>query len=399
MAQPLQSFENPKGLICELMRQFYNLGWCSGTGGGISIKKGNTIYLAPSGVMKERMIEDDIFELNSESFQVDKEPAKNSNPASSGKRLKPSECMHLFELAFKYRNATAVMHSHGIEALYAGKMFEKEFECTNLEMIKGIKGMNNDDKLVVPIIDNVQHEKDLIQAVRGAMFAYPNSPAVIVRDHGIYVWGDTWEQCRGQAECLHYLFKAVWELEDGKRKAKLLDQGRNEKKKKSPVESNRPRIWKLRADDEIVNPKSHNHRISDMKFADYEDIKALGVEHWHLDGTEDNETLLKLKKERGYTYSDICEVTPSKQGREKHDQIMKTFFNEHYHMDDEIRYIMSGGGYFDVRSLDQKHWYRIQCLGGDMITLPKGIFHRYTCDESEYFKAMRLFQVIILYRE
>ena len=30
-----------------------------------------------------------------------------------------------------------------------------------------------------------------------------------------------------------------------------------------------------------------------------------------------------LKKERGYTYTDICEVTPSKQGREKHDQIMK----------------------------------------------------------------------------
>jgi len=388
-AQQMATFENPKALICELMRQFYGLGWCSGTGGGISIKKENTIYLAPSGVMKERLQENDMFELNADTFEITKDPT-NVN-VTTNKPLKPSECMHLFELAFKYRNAGAVLHSHGIETLFAGRMFGDVFECSNYEMIKGIKGMNNDEVLKIPIIDNVRFEKDLVEQVRGAMFAFPNSPAVIVRDHGIYIWGDTWEQAKSQAECLHYLFKAVWELEAGAEKAKEMDLKRKVRLAQ-PVNLNKPRIWKMRADDEIENPKLPNHKLYGMEFADYSEVLDLGIEHWHLDGTDTHEALLKIRKDRDYNYSDICEVTPAKQGREKHDELMRTFFKEHYHMDDEVRYIMNGAGYFDVRSKDQKNWYRIQCLAGDMITLPKGVFHRFTCDQSEYFRAMRLFQ-------
>ena len=40
-------------------------------------------------------------------------------------------------------------------------MFEKEFRCTELEMIKGIIGHGFNDVLVVPIIDNTAHECDL----------------------------------------------------------------------------------------------------------------------------------------------------------------------------------------------------------------------------------------------
>ena len=29
-----------------------------------------------------------------------------------------------------------------------------------------------------------------------AMRKYPSSNAVIVRRHGIYVWGDTWQDCK-----------------------------------------------------------------------------------------------------------------------------------------------------------------------------------------------------------
>ena len=36
-------------LIAELCRHFYNLGWATGTGGGISIRDDDDIYIAPSG--------------------------------------------------------------------------------------------------------------------------------------------------------------------------------------------------------------------------------------------------------------------------------------------------------------------------------------------------------------
>lgn len=198
-------------LICELCRQFYDLGWVSGTGGGISIKGEAGIFMAPSGVQKERIAPEDVFVLASDvsACSVVRAPANAA--------LKVSECQPLFFNAFRTRGAGAVLHSHSVWAVLAARLFSPDGEASafvtqGLEMQKGLRGKGCFDTVRIPIIANTAREAQLTESMADAMDAHPDVDAVLVAGHGVYVWGDTWVKAKTQAECLDYLFRATVEL-------------------------------------------------------------------------------------------------------------------------------------------------------------------------------------------
>lgn len=198
-----QGYQDPGALICELARSFYDLGWVSGTGGGICLRDGDRVIVAPSGVQKERMRPEQMFAIALDGSLL-------TGPADAA--LRPSECSALFLKAINLRGAGAVIHSHSIHAVMATLLFDAEFSVSHLEMIKGVAGYAYGDRLVVPIIENTARECDLAEALEAAIVAYPATHAVLVRRHGAYIWGADWVAAKTHAECYDYLFRAAVEM-------------------------------------------------------------------------------------------------------------------------------------------------------------------------------------------
>ncbi|KAJ0045561.1 hypothetical protein Pint_04581 [Pistacia integerrima] len=205
-------------LMSELCRQFYTLGWVSGTGGSITIKVHDDsipkpqqlILMSPSGVQKERMEPEDMYVMSGNGsilYSPSPKPYPHKFP-------KCSDCAPLFMKSYEMRNAGAVIHSHGIESCLVTMINpnSKEFRITHMEMIKGIQGHGYYDELVVPIIENTAYENELTDSLAKAIEAYPKATAVLVRNHGVYIWGDSWISAKTQAECYHYLFDAAIKL-------------------------------------------------------------------------------------------------------------------------------------------------------------------------------------------
>ena len=63
------------------------------------------------------------------------------------------------------------------------------------QMIKGVRiggtgrALSYLDTLELPIIENTPNEEDLKDSMAEAMVKYPNAAGVLVRRHGVYVWG------------------------------------------------------------------------------------------------------------------------------------------------------------------------------------------------------------------
>lgn len=88
-----------------------------------------------------------------------------------------------------------------------------------------------------------------------------------------------------------------------------------------------------------------------------------------------------IAKDRHYNHRDEITISPTAMG-EIYDSKVKAFFNEHLHEDEEIRYILEGSGFFDVRN-EGDDWIRLWIHEGDLICLPAGIYHRFTTDEKD----------------
>ncbi|KAG5862023.1 hypothetical protein JTB14_034598 [Gonioctena quinquepunctata] len=148
------------------------------------------------------------------------------------------------------------------------------------------------------------------------------------------------------------------------------------------------RAWYM---DKDPSDQRKEHHRNPPQFVDINELfKVSGIEYFKLniDTLRSDGVLDKLKKERGYTYED--EMVCSEECVQNYADKLKTFYTEHLHTDEEIRLVVKGSGYFDVRDTNDE-WIRIEVVPGDLLILPSGIYHRFTLDEKNFIVARRFF--------
>jgi len=163
-----------------------------------------------------------------------------------------------------------------------------------------------------------------------------------------------------------------------------------------------PEAWYMMEDGTYEDQKERN-RLTPNKPASIQLLRDLGISYWKMDAESfhypakaipwdpkdaTDPKLMAIRDQRGYSYADIISVRPDL--LPGYETKIKAFFEEHIHDAEEIRYILDGSGYFDIRDKEDK-WIRIWIKKGDLMTLPEGCYHRFTCDETDYIQAMRLF--------
>src|SRR6266487_3266469 len=95
-----------------------------------------------------------------------------------------------------------------------------------------------------------------------------------------------------------------------------------------------------------------------------------------------------LKTRGGYVTADVIDVNPATPGL---DEMLARFSREHWHDEDEVRFIIEGHGLFHVHPKDSPV-VAIEVEAGDMIRVPRETRHWFDLCSDRQIRAIRLFQ-------
>lgn len=96
----------------------------------------------------------------------------------------------------------------------------------------------------------------------------------------------------------------------------------------------------------------------------------------------------ELKTRGGYVTADVMDVRPTTPGL---NDMLAKFKREHWHDEDEVRFIIAGHGLFHIHSATGAV-LAIEVEAGDLIRVPRGTLHWFNLCSDRRIRAIRLFQ-------
>jgi 1,2-dihydroxy-3-keto-5-methylthiopentene dioxygenase len=151
----------------------------------------------------------------------------------------------------------------------------------------------------------------------------------------------------------------------------------------------------------VVRIPEQNRRIEDDEQIRQE-LAAIGIdyERWNpgreIAGDASTAEILeayageieRLKQRGGYVTADVIDVKPETLGL---DAMLAKFNREHWHDEDEVRFIIEGRGLFHIHPRTGPV-VAIEVEAGDLIRVPRGTWHWFDLCSDRRVRAIRLFQ-------
>jgi len=100
----------------------------------------------------------------------------------------------------------------------------------------------------------------------------------------------------------------------------------------------------------------------------------------------------RLKAQGGYVTADVIDVTPQTPGL---DAMLNRFNSEHWHDEDEVRFIIEGRGIFHIHPRSKNGDGKVVSItveAGDLLRVPRGTWHWFDLCQERRIRAIRLFQ-------
>lgn len=96
----------------------------------------------------------------------------------------------------------------------------------------------------------------------------------------------------------------------------------------------------------------------------------------------------ELKASGGYVTADVIDVHPDTPGL---DAMLRKFSSEHWHDEDEVRFVVEGRGLFHIHPSGGPV-FAVEVEAGDLIRVPRGTHHWFDLCVDRRIRAIRLFQ-------
>ena len=173
-------------------------GWLPATGGNLSAKTDSGYVVSASGVEKSRLSAEQFLQFD-RAFQLTQD---------RGYAPSAETALH-FKLYQLFAKAQSVLHVHSVTTTVLSMLIpQSELVMSGYEMQKTLQGISSHAQSInLPIFDNNQDMQKLALEVEDRFIKQPFEHAILIRGHGLYVWGQSIEKTQLHLEGLEFLLE------------------------------------------------------------------------------------------------------------------------------------------------------------------------------------------------